>query len=41
VDVAGNYGVQVGAGGMVASGHDTATIISGMLSDHSLKADTV
>jgi Ca2+-binding RTX toxin-like protein len=41
VDVASNYGVQVGAGGMVASGHDTATIISGMLSDHSLKADTV
>jgi VCBS repeat-containing protein len=41
VDVASNYGVQVGAGGMVANGHDTATIISGMLSDHSLKADTV
>ena len=41
VDVASNYGVQTGAGGMVASGHDTATIISGMLSDHSLKADTV
>lgn len=41
VDVASNYGVQVGAGGMVANGHDTATIISGMLNDHSLKADTV
>lgn len=41
VDVASNYGVQVGAGGMVANGQDTATIISGMLNDHSLKADTV
>jgi hypothetical protein len=26
---------------MVAGGHDTATIISGMLNDHSLKVDTV
>jgi hypothetical protein len=25
----------------VAGGHDTATIISGMLNDHSLKVDTV
>lgn len=41
VDLASNYGVTVGAGGIVANGHDTATIISGMLNDHSLKADTV
>jgi len=26
---------------VVAGGHDTATIISGMLNDHSLKVDTV
>nr|WP_306287253.1 hypothetical protein [Pseudomonas sp. MD195_PC81_125] len=33
--------VTPGAGGVVAGGHDTATIISGMLNDHSLKVDTV
>nr|WP_256356605.1 hypothetical protein [Pseudomonas sp. PDM32] len=32
---------QPGAGGVVASEHDTATIINGMLNDHSLKVDTV
>ncbi|MBC3270434.1 retention module-containing protein [Pseudomonas sp. SWRI81] len=41
VNLASHYGVTPGAGGMVASGHDTATIISGMLNDHSLKVDTV
>ena len=41
VDVASTYGVQVGSNGFVASGSDTATIISGMLNDHSLKTDTV
>ncbi|HDS1735727.1 retention module-containing protein [Pseudomonas sp. BP8] len=41
VDLAQHYGVTAGAGGMIASGHDTATIINGMLNDHSLKVDTV
>ena len=41
VNLASHYGVTPGAGGMVAGGHDTATIISGMLNDHSLKVDTV
>ncbi|QXH60642.1 retention module-containing protein [Pseudomonas azerbaijanorientalis] len=41
VDLASQYGVTPGAGGVVASGHDTATIINGMLNDHSLKVDTV
>ena len=41
VDLATHYGVTPGAGGVVAGGHDTATIISGMLNDHSLKVDTV
>ncbi|UHC80411.1 retention module-containing protein [Pseudomonas sp. NIBR-H-19] len=41
VNLASHYGVMPGAGGMIASGHDTATIISGMLNDHSLKVDTV
>ncbi|MFY1664173.1 retention module-containing protein [Pseudomonas sp. Pseu.R1] len=41
VNLAQQYGVATGAGGMVASGHDTATIINGMLADHSLKTDTV
>ncbi|KAE9638378.1 retention module-containing protein [Pseudomonas sp. PB103] len=41
VNLASHYGVTPGAGGMIASGHDTATIISGMLNDHSLKVDTV
>jgi hypothetical protein len=26
---------------VIAGGHDTATIINGMLNDHSLKVDTV
>ncbi|WP_256584905.1 Ig-like domain-containing protein, partial [Pseudomonas sp. Irchel s3a18] len=41
VNLADHYGVTPGAGGVVAGGHDTATIINGMLSDHSLKVDTV
>ncbi|MFL8987158.1 retention module-containing protein [Pseudomonas sp. QLc11A] len=41
VNLASQYGVTPGAGGVVASGHDTATIINGMLNDHSLKVDTV
>ncbi|CAK16632.1 retention module-containing protein [Pseudomonas entomophila] len=41
VDLAQHYGVTAGAGGVVAPGHDTATIINGMLNDHSLKVDTV
>ncbi|WP_156322314.1 S-layer family protein, partial [Pseudomonas sp. P1.8] len=40
VDLASHYGVTPGAGGLVA-GPDTATIITGMLNDHSLKVDTV
>src|SRR5471032_198952 len=41
IDLAAHYGVAPGAGGVVAGGHDTASIITGMLSDHSLKVDTV
>ncbi|WP_085695470.1 retention module-containing protein [Pseudomonas sp. B40(2017)] len=41
VNLASHYGVTPGAGGLIASGHDTATIINGMLNDHSLKVDTV
>ncbi|MDT4773101.1 repeat domain protein [compost metagenome] len=41
VDLASQYGVTPGAGGVVAGGHDTGTIINGMLNDHSLKVDTV
>lgn len=41
VDLANHYGVAPGSGGMIASGHDTASIINGMISDHSLKVDTV
>ena len=41
VNLASHYGVAPGAGGVVAGGHDTATIINGMLNDHSLKVDTV
>jgi VCBS repeat-containing protein len=41
VNLAQQYGVSPGAGGVVASGHDTASIINGMLGDHSLKVDTV
>ncbi|MHC8321728.1 retention module-containing protein [Pseudomonas sp. GB2N2] len=40
VNLASHYGVTPGAGGLVA-GADTATIINGMLNDHSLKVDTV
>ncbi|MGE8068474.1 type I secretion C-terminal target domain-containing protein, partial [Pseudomonas sp. NPDC089569] len=40
VNLASHYGVTPGAGGVV-SGADTATIINGMLNDHSLKVDTV
>ena len=38
VNLASHYGVTPGSGGTVSS-HDTATIISGMLGDHSLKVD--
>ncbi|MVV49400.1 type I secretion C-terminal target domain-containing protein, partial [Pseudomonas sp. PB120] len=41
VDLASHYGITPGAGGVIAGGHDTATIINGMLNDHSLKVDTV
>ncbi|WP_248742888.1 MULTISPECIES: retention module-containing protein [unclassified Pseudomonas] len=41
VNLASHYGVTPGAGGVIAGGHDTATIINGMLNDHSLKVDTV
>ncbi|WP_122317606.1 retention module-containing protein [Pseudomonas cichorii] len=41
IDLAGHYGVTAGAGGWVASGADSASIINGMLGDHSLKVDTV
>ncbi|MFA7945029.1 retention module-containing protein [Pseudomonas brenneri] len=41
VNLATQYGVTPGAGGLIASGADTATIINGMLNDHSLKVDTV
>ncbi|MCK9817320.1 retention module-containing protein [Pseudomonas sp. MAFF 302046] len=41
VDLATHYGVTPGAGGVIAGGPDTATIINGMLNDHSLKVDTV
>jgi Ca2+-binding RTX toxin-like protein len=40
VNLASHYGVMPGAGGVVG-GADTATIINGMLNDHSLKVDTV
>jgi VCBS repeat-containing protein len=40
VDLASQYGVAPGAGGAIAS-NDAATIINGMLNDHSLKVDTV
>jgi Ca2+-binding RTX toxin-like protein len=40
VDLASHYGVTPGSGGMIG-GADTATIINGMLNDHSLKVDTV
>nr|WP_230853212.1 VCBS domain-containing protein [Pseudomonas fluorescens] len=41
INLASQYGVTPGAGGVIAGGHDTATIINGMLNDHSLKVDTV
>ena len=41
VDLAQHYGVTAGAGGVIAAGADTATIINGMINDHSLKVDTV
>ncbi|MFD3210478.1 retention module-containing protein [Pseudomonas sp. LR_7] len=41
IDLAQHYGVTAGAGGLIAAGQDTATIINGMLNDHSLKVDTV
>ncbi|MEX0295310.1 retention module-containing protein [Pseudomonas putida] len=41
VDLAQHYGVTAGAGGVISAGPDTATIINGMIDDHSLKVDTV
>ncbi|WP_122454439.1 retention module-containing protein [Pseudomonas viridiflava] len=41
VDLAAQFGVTPGAGGWIAGGADTATIINGMLGDHSLKVDVV
>ena len=41
VDLAHHYGVTAGAGGVISAGADTATVINGMLNDHSLKVDTV
>ncbi|WP_415639592.1 VWA domain-containing protein, partial [Pseudomonas floridensis] len=41
VDLAAQFGVTPGAGGWIASGADTATLINAMLGDHSLKADVV
>ena len=41
VNLAQHYGVTPGAGGVVAGGPDTASIITGMLGDHSMKVDTV
>ncbi|WP_404942875.1 type I secretion C-terminal target domain-containing protein [Pseudomonas sp. FW300-N2C3] len=40
VNLASHYGVAPGAGGIIGAA-DTATIINGMLNDHSLKVDTV
>ena len=40
VNLASHYGVTPGSNGVIAGGHDTATIINGMLGDHSLKVDT-
>ncbi|WP_162935007.1 retention module-containing protein [Pseudomonas cavernae] len=40
VDLAAHYGVTPGAGGIISAG-DSATIITGMLGDGSLKVDTV
>ncbi|EJN33132.1 type 1 secretion protein with C-terminal target domain, partial [Pseudomonas sp. GM78] len=40
VNLASHYGVTPGADGVIG-GADTATIINGMLNDHSLKVDTV
>lgn len=39
VDLASQYGVTAGAGGMIAGGADSAAIINGMLGDHSMRAD--
>lgn len=41
IDLAAQFGVIPGASGWIATGADTATIINGMLGDHSLKADVV
>ncbi|WP_143515800.1 S-layer family protein, partial [Pseudomonas sp. R37(2017)] len=41
VNLASHYGVTPGLDGVIAGGHDTATIINGMLNDHSLKVDNV
>ncbi|RRV07961.1 retention module-containing protein [Pseudomonas sp. v388] len=41
VDLAARFHVTPGANGWIAGGTDTATIINGMLGDHSLKTDVV
>lgn len=41
VDLASQYHVAAGANGVISAGVDTATVINGMLHDHSLKVDTV
>ncbi|CAG8871542.1 hypothetical protein PS627_04490 [Pseudomonas fluorescens] len=41
IDLAQHYGVTAGAGGVIAAGQDTATIIHAMLGDQSLKVDVV
>lgn len=41
VDLAAQFHVTPGANGWITAGADTATIINGMLGDHSLKTDVV
>ncbi|WP_312931061.1 retention module-containing protein [Pseudomonas sp.] len=41
VDLAQHYGVAPGAGGFIASGHDTTALINAMLGDQSLRVDNV
>jgi len=40
-DITSKYGISTGADGYVAGGQDTASLITQMVSDHSLKVDTV
>ncbi|MDZ5601401.1 retention module-containing protein [Pseudomonas sp. RP23018S] len=41
VDLAQHYGIAPGAGGVIASGHDTTALINAMLGDQSLRVDNV